>query len=257
MQRARRQLHAFDAAAHAAELLPLVEAVAGAGALDARGLDRLVRRHARPDGGLFRKSEIIAGFRTLGGAERFGVAEADFVAALRLRPVRTLSGVTPVTVLTKPFPCPGRCVFCPNDVRMPKSYLADEPGAQRAEDNRFDPYLQTWNRLNAYQSMGHPVAKVELIVLGGTWSFHPEAYQIWFVKRCFDALNDFGNAVDRRAESGATPVRFRELPARIVEAGKYSHNLLNSQRRESCPPPVASATPAAPSCTPLSMASGK
>ena len=52
-----------------------------------------------------------------------------------MRPVRTQSGVTPVTVLTKPYPCPGECIFCPNDVRMPKSYLSDEPGAQRAEDN--------------------------------------------------------------------------------------------------------------------------
>ena len=53
---------------------------------------------------------------------------------------------------------------------MPKSYLADEPGAQRAEQHRFDPYLQTWNRLDAYRQIGHPVDKVELIVLGGTWS---------------------------------------------------------------------------------------
>jgi elongator complex protein 3 len=94
---------------------------------------------------------------------------------------------------------------------MPKSYLADEPGAQRAEDNRFDPYLQTWNRLNAYRNMGHPVAKVELIVLGGTWSFHPEAYQIWFVKRCFDALNDFGKGFDGRPNAGVAPARYREL----------------------------------------------
>ena len=128
--------------------------------------------------------------------------EAEFVRRLRLRPVRTLSGVTPVTVLTKPFPCPGTCVFCPNDVRMPKSYLADEPGAQRAEDNRFDPYLQTWNRLAAFRSMGHPTDKVELIVLGGTWSHHPEAYQRWFVSRCFDALNDFGA---RRRRAAARP----------------------------------------------------
>ena len=53
--------------------------------------------------------------------------------------------------------------------------------------------------------MGHPVAKVELIVLGGTWSFHPEAYQIWFAKRCFDALNDFGKGIDRSAERRSGP----------------------------------------------------
>ena len=83
---------------------------------------------------------------------------------------------------------------------MPKSYLADEPGCQRAAANRFDPYLQTWNRLLAYRRMGHPTAKIELIVLGGTWSFYPEAYQVWFVRRCLEALNDFGAGLDGRGQ---------------------------------------------------------
>ncbi|HYO89669.1 MAG TPA: tRNA uridine(34) 5-carboxymethylaminomethyl modification radical SAM/GNAT enzyme Elp3, partial [Candidatus Limnocylindrales bacterium] len=110
------------------------------------------------------------------------------------------------------FPCPGECIFCPNDVRMPKSYLADEPGAQRAGQNAFDPYLQAMSRLRAYQNTGHPTEKIELIVLGGTWSFYPEAYQIWFVKRLFDALNDFGAGRDQSAdvwaalEAGLAPV---------------------------------------------------
>ncbi len=112
---------------------------------------------------------------------------------LQTKKVRTISGVTPVTVLTKPFPCPGACIFCPNDVRMPKSYLSDEPGAQRATKNKFDPYAQTFNRLIAYKAIGHPTDKIELIILGGTWSSYPEDYQIWFVKRCFDAMNNFSN----------------------------------------------------------------
>jgi len=110
-----------------------------------------------------------------------------------------------VTVLTKPFPCPGKCVFCPNDVRMPKSYLAREPGCQRAAQNAFDPYLQTYNRLLAFSAMGHSQDKAELIVLGGTFSFYPEEYQRWFVKRCFDALNDLGRGLDRRAYAGGLP----------------------------------------------------
>jgi elongator complex protein 3 len=205
----RRPRSHFDPEQHRPVLAPLVAELASAGALDARALDRLTKRHPKPEGGLFSKSEIIAGFRAFGGE----VSEREFLDRLRLRPVRTLSGVTPVTVLTKPFPCPGTCIFCPSDVRMPKSYLADEPGAQRAEDNRFDPYLQTWNRLDAYRSMGHPVEKVELIVLGGTWSAHPEPYQIWFTKRCFDALNDFGAGVDGRADAGAAPGRYGALRA--------------------------------------------
>jgi elongator complex protein 3 len=176
-----------------------------------------------PGGGLFSKTAIIAGFRAFARDDAAG--EADFVRRLRLRPVRTLSGVTPVTVLTKPFPCPGTCIFCPNDLRMPKSYLADEPGAQRAEDNRFDPYLQTWNRLAAYRSMGHPTDKVELIVLGGTWSHYPEPYQIWFVSRCFEALSDFGARRDGRAAAGRASVDYRELApldGRAADEGAYN-----------------------------------
>jgi elongator complex protein 3 len=195
----------FDASLHARELVPLVAAVAAGPPVDARALDRMVKRHPKAGRGLFRRSEIIAGFRGLGGAARFGLPEPEFLARLRLRPVRTLSGVTPVTLLTRPFPCPGRCVFCPTDARMPKSYLSDEPGAQRALANRFDPYLQTWNRLRAYRDIGHPTAKVELIVLGGTWSAYPSPYQRWFVARALEAATDFGAGRDGRADAGPGP----------------------------------------------------
>ena len=114
-----------------------------------------------------------------------------FLSLIRMKKIRTLSGVTPVTVLTKPYPCPGKCIYCPNDPNMPKSYLSLEPGAQRALSNKFDPYLQVYNRLVAYKKIGHPTDKVELIVLGGTWSYYPKNYQIWFIKRCFDAMNSF------------------------------------------------------------------
>ena len=203
--------------------------------LDARSLDRLVKQHPKGGHSLFRKSEILAGFRALGAAARFGASAQAFEACLRMRPVRTLSGVTPVTVLTRPHPCPGRCIFCPNDVRMPKSYLSDEPGAQRAEDNHFDPYLQAWSRLSAYREIGHPVDKVELIVLGGTWSFHPEPYQRWFVKRCFDAHNDFAAGVDARAHAAATPSRYAErLPAQIDgRALAQSYNQIVSEHLRS------------------------
>jgi elongator complex protein 3 len=106
------------------------------------------------------------------------------------KPIRTLSGVTPVAVLTKPYPCPGKCLYCPNEPGMPKSYLKNEPGGQRAVANRFDPYRQVTTRLETYRVNNHPTDKVELIVLGGTWSAYPRQYQSWFIKRCFDALNN-------------------------------------------------------------------
>lgn len=108
---------------------------------------------------------------------------------LQTKPVRSQSGVTVVTVLTKPYPCPGECIFCPTDYRMPKSYLHDEPGAQRAERYQFDPYEQTAGRIRALAQIGHPVDKIELLILGGTWSSYRRDYQEWFIKRCFEALN--------------------------------------------------------------------
>ena len=145
-----------------------------AGALPNAALHRVLRKHPKDGRGLYSRSELIAGFRAFGAAAGLALDEARFVERVQLRPVRTQSGVTPVTVLSKPFPCPGTCVFCPNDVRMPKSYLSREPGCQRAEQNGFDPYLQTYNRLLAFRAIGHAQDKAELIVLGGTWSFYPE-----------------------------------------------------------------------------------
>ena len=116
------------------------------------------------------------------------------VRTLQMKPRRTASGVATITVLTKPWKCSSNCLYCPNDLRMPKSYLADEPACQRAERTFFDPYLQVAARLKALTEMGHVTDKVELIVLGGTWSDYPESYQIWFIRELFRALNDGSQA---------------------------------------------------------------
>jgi elongator complex protein 3 len=157
-------------------------------------IEKNIRKHQSVEKEVFSKSFLLTSYEKLKNEISFNKDEENKVyEVLRMKETRTISGVTPVTVLTKPFPCPGKCIFCPNDVRMPKSYLSDEPGAQRAISNKFDPYLQTINRLLAFKNTGHPTEKIELIILGGTWSSYPESYQIWFVKRCFDALNDFEN----------------------------------------------------------------
>lgn len=185
----------------------LVKKVASGQFLQLRDFSKFTKKYPREDGSLFSKSEVGSYFRSqlsqLNSVNEEN-EDSDLKKAapklrrfLRKKPIRTSSGVTPVTVLTKPFPCPGKCIFCPSDVRMPKSYLADEPGAQRAERNYFDPYLQTYNRLQALAEIGHNVDKVELIILGGTWSYYPEAYQIWFIKECFRAMNEFGQKDDR------------------------------------------------------------
>ena len=125
----------------------------------------------------------------------WGVTEAvdeALLRTLRSKPRRTSSGVATVTLITRPQTCSGSCVFCPNDIRMPKSYLSDEPACRRAERNFFDPYLQMASRLHTLEQMGHVTDKVEVIILGGTWCDYPQSYQTWFVCELFKALNASG-----------------------------------------------------------------
>ena len=146
-----------------------------------------IRRHPTQAGHV-NKSALVAAYQQ---AVESGEWEEDeaLLASIRLKPVRTLSGVTTVTVLTKPYPCPGKCIFCPDDVRMPKSYLPDEPGAMRGLEYHFDPYGQVRSRLETLSSLGHPTDKVELLILGGTFSAYRRDYQAWFVGRCYEAMN--------------------------------------------------------------------
>ena len=120
--------------------------------------------------------------------------EERFIRSVRMKPRRTASGVATITVITRPHTCSSNCIYCPCDLRMPKSYLANEPACQRAELTFFDPYVQVAARLQALHQMGHSTDKVELIVLGGTWSDYPGGYQYWFIKELFRALNEWPNS---------------------------------------------------------------
>lgn len=125
--------------------------------------------------------------------ESWGITKEEeeaLFAVLRMKPRRSASGVATITIITKPWTCGSDCIYCPNDIRMPKSYLHAEPACQRAERAYFDPYLQVGARLRALVQMGHATDKVEIIVLGGTFTDYPEAYQTWFIKEAFRALND-------------------------------------------------------------------
>ncbi|MBI4789004.1 MAG: tRNA uridine(34) 5-carboxymethylaminomethyl modification radical SAM/GNAT enzyme Elp3 [Chloroflexi bacterium] len=134
------------------------------------------------------KDRIIEAYRqlTARGAIAF---EPTVIDRLRITPVRTISGVAPFAVLTGPYPCPADCIFCPDAKGMPRSYLPEEPGAQRAKMARFDPFRQTAMRLQMLNDEAHPTDKIELLILGATWSAYPHKYQEWFIRRCFDAMN--------------------------------------------------------------------
>jgi len=114
---------------------------------------------------------------------------------LRKRAVRTMSGIAPVAVLTKPYPCPGRCAYCPTEKNVPQSYLSNEPAVMRAIRCGYDPYKQVQLRLRALEANGHQPTKIELIVIGGTWSALPEKYKYWYIKECFKAANRYESRI--------------------------------------------------------------
>ncbi|PUA33390.1 MAG: tRNA uridine(34) 5-carboxymethylaminomethyl modification radical SAM/GNAT enzyme Elp3 [Zestosphaera tikiterensis] len=120
------------------------------------------------------------------------------VSGVKVRKLtRVLSGVAPVAVMAKPYPCPhGRCVYCPGgpDRGTPQSYVGDEPALMRAVRVGFDPYDQVHTRLSQYDRyLGFFPSKVELIIMGGTFLAYPQDYQEWFVTEVFRALNDYPN----------------------------------------------------------------
>ncbi|MBQ9020831.1 MAG: tRNA uridine(34) 5-carboxymethylaminomethyl modification radical SAM/GNAT enzyme Elp3 [Eggerthellaceae bacterium] len=172
-----------------------------AGTLSARKIDRIIavhNRRFRDPVKHFAKKHLAPYYLQVKQNdpalwESWELSEAQeraLLAAIQMKPRRTASGVATITVITKPHACTGNCIYCPNDVRMPKSYLHAEPACQRAERNYFDPYLQVASRLAALERMGHATDKVELIVLGGSFTDYPHEYQMWFMREMFCALND-------------------------------------------------------------------
>jgi elongator complex protein 3 len=136
-------------------------------------------------------SELLAMYkeRVLAGTETENAATEQVLKRLKMR---SNSGVAVISLLTKPYHCPGRCIYCPTEKNMPKSYLSREPAAARALANRFDPYKQIWSRLKALAMNGHPIEKIEMIFIGGTWDYYPREYQEWFTAESFRACNNWG-----------------------------------------------------------------
>lgn len=140
-------------------------------------LRKIIRKHLT--GTPYRFPRIPELVKAIGGKQTL----------FRQKKTRTDSGVAPITLLTKPYACPGKCVYCPTEVRMPKSYISSEPAAARALRLGFDPHRQVTQRVQALERNGHEAKKIELIIKGGTWSAYPWAYRKWFIKRCYDAAN--------------------------------------------------------------------
>lgn len=153
--------------------------------------NKLIKKHK---GEIFHNLYFVQAYKDL--LDEGEIEPNDSLKSLiQKRGIRTMSGVAPVTVLTKPYPCQGKCIYCPTDIRMPKSYLPSQPAAQRAYRQQFNPYTQVFVRLKALLMTGHEVSKVELRIIGGTWSAYPKRYQKWFIKMCLQAMNEFYDVI--------------------------------------------------------------
>jgi elongator complex protein 3 len=106
------------------------------------------------------------------------------------KPSRTKSGVTVVAIMTKPASCPGKCIYCPNSKKVPRSYTGFEPATMRAIRNKFDAYKQVKDRLKQFSSIGHPINKLELIIMGGTFPSTTKKYQKSFIIKMYQAITE-------------------------------------------------------------------
>ncbi len=130
---------------------------------------------------------------------RFLPFDSEYRKTLMVRPIKTASGVAVVAVMPKPYECPhGRCIYCPGGIEhnTPLSYTGSEPSTRIAQKSNYDSFKQVVYKLHQLESRGHSISKIEVVIVGGTFPFLPDEYQLEFVKGCFDALNTFGEKRD-------------------------------------------------------------
>ncbi len=146
---------------------------------------QLVRKYTKDDSSTPSKNYILEYIRK----NKIPVKK-EVLESLKMKPTRTISGVTPLTIFTKPYKCSGNCIFCPTSSKTPKSYLVEEPGIQRAVISKYEPYKQIKSRVKALEAIGHNTEKIELIISGGTWDDYELNYRIWYIMEVFRALNN-------------------------------------------------------------------
>jgi len=148
----------------------------------------------------------------------------DIARLLRKADIRSLSGIAVVTSLIKPYTCPGKCIYCPTEVKMPKSYIATEPAAARALALAFSPYEQMQRRILMLERNGHPTDKIEYIIKGGTWNAYPLKYQYWFLMESFKACNNLTRRKKKEITSEKDWIKrsLEELQQEMAEEQAYN-----------------------------------
>jgi ELP3 family radical SAM enzyme/protein acetyltransferase len=151
--------------------------------------------------------------------------------------IRSNSGVVVITVVSAPgpFSCPQDCAYCPNEPGQPRSYLSTEPAVARANQNKFDPVRQVYDRAATLARQGHKIDKIEIIVLGGTWSNYPWEYQQQFCRDIFFAANTFNedlarSRLDREVSNQEGPVEDDDMPCVALQLDPKFNNLSRPKR---------------------------
>ncbi len=150
--------------------------------------------------------------------------DKDFEKLLTKADIRSSSGISVITTLLKPYTCPGKCIYCPTEVRMPKSYVASEPAAARSLALNFNPYKLMQMRIQMLERNGHSTDKIEYITKGGTWNAYPLKYQYWFILESFKACNNFSRRkqIPETEENDWTDRPLEELQKALDQEIKYN-----------------------------------
>lgn len=168
--------------------------------------------------------ELLKAYQTL-VKKKTVTRDEQFEQFLKKANIRSMSGIAVITSLVKPYNCPGKCVYCPTEVRMPKSYIASEPAAARALRLDFSPYEQMKRRIQMLEANGHPVEKIEYIIKGGTWNAYPLKYQYWFILESFRACNDLArNKQTKNIKPLSQTASLDNLQAALEKEQRYNEN---------------------------------
>ena len=176
-----------------------------------------------------RKSQLLYAYNVLASSDAaYRNQRDDLLAVLTKKASKSNSGVLVITVLTSPYPtladgttqrfsCAYNCYFCPNEPGQPRSYLHDEPAVMRANANGFDAVMQFHDRAGTLAYNGHPVDKIEILILGGTWCSYPRQYQEEFVRDLFFSANTFYDRSKRPRRSLGEEMALNETaPCKII-----------------------------------------
>jgi elongator complex protein 3 len=187
--------------------------------VDAQGLARAKIQACREFGlsKPFRNSELLAAATD--------EQKAGVIQLLRLKPVRSISGVSVITVMPKPYPCPKAepCIYCPGgpSIGTPQSYTGREPASARALQHNYDPHKQVKSRIEQLRAIGHVVDKVELIMFGGTLTAYPPDYLEWFTIQCLNAMSGAKARTIEEAQLAAETAEIRNSDITIETRPDY------------------------------------